>query len=142
MRDDKVYLTEDLCVIDDKWFFVKGSIEIPVIDHQSPFVWGVWVCLSQAHFKQYQALADVRQSEQYGPYPGLLSTDIQMYPNTENLNVRLHIRHGKRPSIEVEPNGHPLAVDQGRGITMARVTEIYTCLVHNNCPVIESWEGE
>jgi hypothetical protein len=37
---------------------------------------------------------------------------------------------GERPSVELEPTSHPLAVEQRNGITVARVHEIAETLLH------------
>ena len=54
-----------------------------------------------------------------------------MYPDTLNLKTRVHLRDdGVRPSIELEPTEHPLAIEQRDGITAERVAELYARLVH------------
>ena len=41
-RQRRCVLHSDTCVIDDKLFFVRGCIEIPVSGTSEPFIWGVW----------------------------------------------------------------------------------------------------
>jgi hypothetical protein len=49
-----------------------------------------------------------------------------------NLKTRVHLRdHGIRPLIELEPTEHPVAVEQREGISVARVSEIYAQMVHD-----------
>lgn len=130
-REEDVYLTEDLCVIAEKWFFVRGCIEIPVIDHEDPFVWGVWVSLSEENFMEFQDLLGVDKRDHCGPYFGWLNASINIYPDTENLKTMVHIRDdGTRPFIELEQTDHPLAQEQKNGITIERVAEIYANRVH------------
>lgn len=130
-RDEDVFLTEDLCVIDDKWFFVRGCIEIPVVGYEDPFIWGVWVSLSEENFMEFQDLLGVEKRAHFGPYFGWLSAYIDLYPDTENLKTMVHIRdNGNRPYIELEPTDHPLALEQKNGITIERVAEIYADRVH------------
>ncbi|KIL78949.1 hypothetical protein SD77_3750 [Bacillus badius] len=45
-------MNEDLCIIDEEYFFVRGCIEIPVVDGEGPFIWDVWVSLSENSFQQ------------------------------------------------------------------------------------------
>ena len=138
-RESQVFLTEDLCVIADKWFFIRGCLEIPVINHEDPFIWGVWVSISKENFFEFQELIGKEKRSQFGPYFGWLSAHIRMYPKTENLKAMVHIRdNGQRPYIKIEKNGHPLAIEQEHGITIQRVAEIYSCIVHKNCPIIEA----
>jgi hypothetical protein len=136
-RETDVFLTEDLCVIADKFFFVRGCIEIPVLGHDDPFVWGVWVSLSEENFFKFQDLLGVEKRSRFGPYFGWLSAYIDMYPDTVELKAMVHLRdNGIRPYIELEKNGHPLAVEQENGITLDRVSEIYACMVHQKCPPV------
>jgi hypothetical protein len=45
----------------------------------------------------------------------------------------VHIRKvGIRPYIELEPNEHPLALEQKNGISIKRVQEIAEHLLHKN----------
>src|SRR6185369_9048794 len=62
---------------------------------------------------------------------GWLNTRLRFYPDTLNPKTMVHLRSGYlRPRVEVEPTDHPLAVEQRRGITLARVREIATALLH------------
>lgn len=142
-REEDVFLTEDLCVIADKWFFVRGCLEIPVIGHDEPFIWGVWVSLSEENFFKFQDLLGEEKRSHHGPYFGWLSAAIKMYPDTENLKTMVHIRdNGTRPYIEVEKNGHPLANEQQNGITLERVAEIYACMLHKKRSEVADWKKE
>ena len=49
-------LSADQCVIKGEWFFVHGLIEIPVVDSDEPFSWGVWVSLSK---ESYDRMAEL-----------------------------------------------------------------------------------
>lgn len=39
-RQSRAKLTSDVCVIDEKDFFVRGCLEIPIIGHADCFTWG------------------------------------------------------------------------------------------------------
>ena len=141
-REEDIFLTEDLCVIADKRFYIRGCLEIPVIGHEDPFIWGVWVSLSEDNFYEFQDLLGKEKRSRYGPYPGWLSAHLRMYPDTENLKTMVHIRDdANRPYIEVEKNNHPLANEQESGITLDRVSEIYACIVHKKCPEVAECEN-
>lgn len=129
-------LSADQCVINGEWFFVHGLIEIPVVDCDEPFSWGVWVSLSKQSYHRMAELWETQGREQEPPYFGWLSTDLPVYsPTTINLRTHLHTRPvGERPFIEVEPTDHPLAVEQRTGITRARVAEIADILLHGAPP--------
>ena len=127
----EVFITEDLCVIANKWFFVRGCIEIPVVGAEDPFIWGVWVSLSENNFMEFQTLLEMKERESFGPYFGWLNASIPVYPETENLKTMLHIRNnGIRAYIELEATEHPLSLEQKKGITIERVSELYAAIAH------------
>lgn len=124
-------LTSDTCVIDGDLFFVRGCIEIPVEHTSEPFIYGAWVSLSAQSFEAFVGCLDASRRAHIGPFFGWLSAELALYPSTENLKTRVHLRDdGIRPSIELEPTDHPLAVEQRNGIKSDRVAEIYAFYVH------------
>ena len=125
-------LDADLCVIESKEFYIRGCLQIPLIEHAAPFVWGVWVSVSQANFERVLALWDADASGQE-PMFGWLSNNISTYPPTFGLKTNVHLRGGGlRPSIELEPTDHPLAREQRQGISLKRVEEIVSvCMRHD-----------
>lgn len=122
-RESRAQLTEDTCVIDDRDFFIRGVLFLPIRDHEDDFGFGVWVSQKRENFERY--LAEPASAE-IGPFFGWLSTEIDFYAeSTLSLKTMAHFRGGgMRPSIELEPSEHPLAVDQREGITLARAWEI------------------
>jgi hypothetical protein len=59
-----------------------------------------------------------------GPFFGWLCSDLSIYPQTFGLKCTVRLQNrGIRPSIELEPTDHPLAIEQRNGITMDRVKE-------------------
>jgi len=56
-RKHRCVLQSDTCVIDDKLFFIRGCIEIPVDGASEPFIWGVWVSLSAQSFVRIRPAA-------------------------------------------------------------------------------------
>jgi hypothetical protein len=125
-RDARCTLTTDTCVIDDKYFFVRGCLELPVLGADEAFVWGVWVSLSKTNFDRFNACFDDPKRSHIRPFFGWLSAELALYPSTENLKTRIHLRdNGVRPFVELEPTNHPLAVEQRNGISVDRVAEIY-----------------
>jgi hypothetical protein len=122
-RGRRAWLTEDTCVIDDEDFFIRGVLLIPVHDYGRDFGFGVWVSQKMENFRRYLAEPD---SDRIGPFFGWLSTEISYYPeSTLGLKTTAHFRGGgARPTVELEPTEHPLAVDQREGITLAKAWEI------------------
>lgn len=130
-REARCELTSDLCVIDKKEFFIRGCLEIPVVDGPRPFVWGVWASLSEKSFKRTVELWETAGREIEPPFFGWFCTALPHYPETLLLRTQIHTRPlNQRPIVELEPTDHPLAVEQRNGITMDRVREIVEGLLH------------
>lgn len=125
-QESRIEMNEDLCIIDDEYFFIRGCIEIPVRDGEGPFIWDVWVSLSEGNFHKTNDYLEVEGREQkLEPMFGWLSTSIPCYPETINLKTMVHTRSvGVRPYIELEPTEHPLAIEQREGITIERIKQI------------------
>lgn len=119
------------CVIDGRWFFVRACLEIPVLGHDEPFTWGVWVSLSEPNFLEWLKSFDQDRRSHLGPYFGWLNAWLSPYPETVNLKTMVHLRDGGiRPYIALGPTDHPLAVEQREGITVERVAELYALMAH------------
>ncbi len=125
-QESRVEMNDDLCIIDDKYFFIRGNIEIPVIDTNQKFIWDVWVSSSEENFdKTNDFWEDPEREQKLDPMFGWLSSDIPCYPDTINLKTMVHTRTiGLCPVIELEPSKHPIAVEQREGITLERIKQI------------------
>ncbi|MGX4693528.1 DUF2199 domain-containing protein [Streptomyces sp. JNUCC 63] len=130
---DDCLLSSDQCVVRGQHYFVKGLIEIPVIGSDEVFSWGVWVSLSRENFSRAADLWDTPGRESEKPYFGWLTTDLPIYsPTTLNLKTNVHTRPvGERPYVELEPTGHPLALEQCKGIDLDRVREIAAAVLRS-----------
>jgi hypothetical protein len=129
-RSARGRIDSDICVIDRQQFFVRCCLEIPIIDHHTSFVWGVWISVAKASLERILDLwnAEIREGEP--PLFGWLCNTISGYPNTYGLKTNVHLRNnGQRPSVELEPTDHPLAVEQRTGIPLSRVEEIVAALL-------------
>ncbi len=67
------------------------------------------------------------------PYAGLVANDLTVgYRATLNLKLIVQTRDpGQRPNFELEPADHQLAIDQRNGISIDRVREINSLLLHS-----------
>jgi hypothetical protein len=130
-RDRRCRLTEDLCVVDDTHFFIRGSLELPVVDGDGVFVWGMWTSLSKDNFQRITSRWDAPDRDRDPPCFGWLSTALPYTPPTINLKTLVHSRErGLRPRVELEPTDHPLAVDQRTGVNRARIQDFAERLLH------------
>lgn len=131
-RRKRVITNADFCAIDERDYFVRGVIEIPIIGHTEKLEWGVWVSLSKRNFERMIDLLVNESRVNESPYFGWLSNGIPLYALT-TLNLKTHVWTqvvGRRPLIELEPTDHPLAVEQRKGITVERLQQIIEQVIH------------
>jgi hypothetical protein len=115
-RQTRAVLTSDTCVIDGEHCFIRGVIDVPLLEG-GRFGFGVWVSQKRENFERY---LDEPGSSAIGPFFGWLCTRLDYYPtDTYRLKTMAHFRSGGlRPLIELEATGHPLAVHQREGIAL------------------------
>jgi len=131
-REARGKLSSDVCMVDNTYIFVRGCLEIPVIDTDDKFVWGVWVSVSKQSFKRIDDLWDTQVVEDEPPLFGWLNNNLRPYPPTLSLKTNVHLRGGGiRPFIELEPTDHPLAIEQREGISLERVKELAALLLRH-----------
>ena len=130
-RDELIEFTPDTCVIDNEDFFIRGVIEIPILDYPHTFGFGVWVSQKRENFYTYLNNYD---SSEIGPFFGWLSTRIAYYEeDTLSLKTMAHFRSGgERPRIELELTEHQLTIDQSDGITLEKAWEIVHYYLDND----------
>ena len=80
-RESRCDCGSDECVIDEDTFFIRGCIEIPVIDEEEPFVWGVWISLSKESFEKWLECFEEKKRSHVGPFFGWLNAWLKPYPD-------------------------------------------------------------
>ncbi|WP_459212090.1 DUF2199 domain-containing protein [Aquimarina rhabdastrellae] len=131
-RDERIILEKSLCVIDEKHFFHRGRLTIPIIDHSENLCFDIWTSISRENFeKRKEDWNDPKRIENE-PYFGWLQNQIPTYENTINIKSRAIEQHvGSIVKIEIGEEGHQLTFDQENGIKLARAKEIVQCILSN-----------
>ena len=121
-RKERVVGDEDMCSIDNEMFFIRGVIQIPVVDYERKFGIGVWVSQKRENFETY---AEKPDTDQIGPFFGWLCNTISFYhPETQSIKTMAHFRGNRlRPLISIEKSDHQLYKDWSEGITLAKAFE-------------------
>lgn len=127
--DLRTKCNEDLCVIDDEKFFIRGVLKLPIRETDNHFAWGVWIQVAQVDFERYLDLWDTENVTDETSMTGHLANEIETYVGSEGLEVHVHLQAEKqRPLFVVDSEQHPLGVDQRIGITSERVTQFWQAL--------------
>lgn len=130
-REARVEMSADWCIVDEEYFFIRGRIEIPIIDYSETFVWNVWTSLSEENFMRSQEMWHDPLRVQEKPYFGWLQTEIPGYENTVNCKTWVHTQPvGTIPQVEVFEEKHPLTLDQREGITLMQVQKLVESMLH------------
>jgi hypothetical protein len=127
-------LDADTCEInadDGSSFFVRGVLELPLVDADGTFGYGVWGSLSESHFRRFLELYDDPERVDEPPYFSWLSNRLAGWPETLNLKTNVEIFDiASRPRIVLEPTDHPLARAQYEGIAFRRALELVEPHLH------------
>jgi len=131
-RDARSVRGSDQYIIDQKWFFIRGCLEVPIIGSGDVFLWGLWASVREEVFDEISECWELAGREKSrGPFKGRLANSLSVYPETLNLKVQIALRPvGERPLLMIEENDHPLAMEQGSGINRERALALGSLLLH------------
>jgi hypothetical protein len=121
----KTFLNENYCSIEDRDFFVRGVIHVPIVGSTETLRWGVWGSLSRGNFERLVRMDDDPRHVELPAMFSWLNNRISEYPDTLNLKMYAHIQKPNcRPHFELESTVHRLSQEYHHGITAERVREI------------------
>ena len=126
----RVFLTSDLCIVDNEYFFIRCILLVPTKSISDEFGWGIWSSLSKTNFACYKEHYDEDMSDWQQMF-GYLSNGLPEYPDTLNLKLSVQTwAKGDRPLVSPEPTDHPLAVAQREGMPLDRALKIAEQFIH------------
>jgi hypothetical protein len=82
-RSARGRIDSDICVIDHQQFFVRGCLEVPIIGHDTTFVWGVWISVAEPSLLRILHLWDVEVRE--GAVARLVGIEVGVVSGVFNL---------------------------------------------------------
>jgi hypothetical protein len=128
-------LTEDLCTITHGQgidYFIRAVLEVPIHGVEDPFLWGVWVSVSQRNYKRYTD-AGSHFVEGEGFF-GWVCNEIAVYPHDQPRPSDVFLQpEGNRPTVVLhrrDPEVDRLAMDQFHGIAISRAQELAERALH------------
>jgi len=130
----RVKSDRNFCILDNKTFFVRCLLPIPLHESSDNYCWGVWVQLSEDLFKRAKHSWSSRDREHEAPLDGVLANNILLY-ELGTLNLPVQIKHsppGIAPTIRILSLSHPLAIEQENGVSVARAMEYNHFVLHRH----------
>lgn len=131
-QEKRAVISTDQCIIDNEQYFIRGLIEIPIIGFEEVFLWGVWARVFEKEFQIIESHWTTPEREKLiGPFKGRLNNRLSQYPDTLNLKCTIEIQPvDSRPLFQIAEPDHPLAIEQRDGISLERVQQIASNLMH------------
>ncbi len=134
-RELRALISSDQCILDEKEYYIRGCLEIPLRDADGVFLWGLWANLWPEDFDLISDAWEMEGREScVGPFKGRLANSISEYP-FETVNVKLTVQVeplGTRPLFFIDEPDHPLGVMQEQGITLDNAHELASKILHNS----------
>jgi hypothetical protein len=131
-RSNSAKLGPDFCIIHTEGhfdFFIRVCLGIPIRGVDDPFLWGVWISVSESDFRRYGDTWD--NPVETDEYVGSLCNDLSPYPDTLGLKTFAHPKsNGQRAMIALEPTDHPLSVDFHEGLAIEEAQRIAEHSIH------------
>jgi hypothetical protein len=123
-RDERCVETSDLCTLDDRRFFVRGVLPIPVQGREVPYNWGIWAEVDAESFQRILDLWSDENQASEPPLRGALANDIPLFGITAGLSLQVFLTGPQtRPRFQLDESPHPLCKEQRQGIDEHRAAE-------------------
>lgn len=128
-------ISSDFCTITHEAstdYFIRAVLEVPIHGIEEPFLWGIWVSLSEKSFYHY---IDTYDSPIEGDgFFGWVCNKIPAYPHQGSRAADVFIQLGnKRPKVVLHKGNSkddPLVIDQTHGISISRAQQIAEASIH------------
>jgi hypothetical protein len=129
-------LSSDFCTIAHEGEtdrFIRAVLEVPIVGVEEPFLWGVWVSLSEKSFNRYR---ETYENPVAGEgFFGWVCNEIKLYPYSRPRASDVIVQSGRdRPKVvlhRADTEDDPLVIDQMHGISVARAQELAERARHN-----------
>ncbi len=122
-------ISSDFCTITHEEgvnYFIRAVLEVPIHGIEEPFLWGVWVSLSEKSFTHYAETYDAPVDGD--GFFGWVCNSLPTYPYEGSRAADVVVQlGGQRPKVVLhrgDPEDDPLVIDQVNGISVLRAQQI------------------
>ena len=122
--DIRCRLIEEMAILDETRFFIRGVLPLPVRHRTRPYHLGLWAEVSAEDFtRMFELWGDPAQATEPA-ISGSLATAVPLHPETIGLRVAIQmVGANLRPTLFLMPVEHSLFNEQSRGIHAHRAFE-------------------
>ena len=122
--DAQCKYTDDYYACEEKYFYIRGILPLPVLEAGRNYHLGVWVQVSSNSFNKIWDLWDDKNQSNEPPIRALLANDIHLHENTQNIEVEIQLTGPtSRPNVIVKDHESSLYKEQQHGIAIHRASE-------------------
>jgi hypothetical protein len=131
--DPRNYLLQDFCVIDNRQFFIRTVLELPILgtsgqssSKNTSMAFSLWVSVSALHFDRYGDTFNLANQSELGTFPGKIANRLGSFPETIDLACTVFPQNGdKRPLLAIDDGDHALGQAQRHGVTLDHLLDFY-----------------
>jgi hypothetical protein len=130
-RNRRARLSEDFAVLDERAFYLRGLVEIPIPELETRFAYGAWLQVDERDFRHLLEHWDDPDQGSFDAVDATLANELAPYRDTAGLSARLRpVSADLLPTADLVATDHPLAADQRNGISSARADELAAVVLH------------
>lgn len=132
-KEERIQASEDWCIVDNKYFYLRGCLDFPVKGTAETFSLGTWVAVSEDDFDRVMELWEQPGRENEPAYTGRLANAVTFYPECRSMEVTVRTRPvGERPLFQLPASNHPLCVDHAQGMERELVEKLAALTLHGS----------
>ena len=131
-RERRAVISSDQCIVDEKHFYIRGCLDIPILGQEESWIWGLWALVSMEDFDVLdETWKTVGREKRLPPMKARLANALKVYPATLNLKMTLRVQPlGSRPLFFIDEREHEMAQQQIYGISREQAVEMACLLMH------------
>lgn len=131
-REKRCQISPDWCIVDEKFFYLRGCVELPIQDSDAVFSLGVWTTVGEEEFDRTMHFWDNPDRQLEPAYRGALANTVPLYEETRNLPTEIVTRApGERPEIRIVDAQHLLHEQQKTGMPLSTAIEFTKLILHS-----------
>lgn len=130
-RAQRAVISSDLCILDDKHYFVRCVLGLDVVGYEETLEFGPWVEICQKAFSRYTVWFNLAIKPGWTWVDGRIANALPACTQTTlglACRVVLPDTDDERPGVKVMDPTHPLFHEQAAGIDLKRATELVSSL--------------